>query len=59
MKYIFKPIIFVWDAISLFFGFPYEKLAKKLDLDGMDSSIRGPENQKTTHKAYRANKVSN
>lgn len=58
MKYIFKPIIFIWDAISLFFGFPYEKLATKLDLNGMDPSIRGPENKKTPHTTFRPNKVS-
>ncbi len=35
----------------------YEKQATKLDLDEMEPTLRGPENEKTTHQYYRANKV--
>lgn len=57
MKYITRTIVGIWDFIFFFFGFTYEKQAKKLDLDALDSTISGPENEKTTHQFYRANKV--
>jgi hypothetical protein len=37
---------------------PYEEQASKLKLDELDPFIRGHENEKTTYKVYRANKVS-
>lgn len=37
---------------------PYEKQASKLKLDELDPRLRGCENEKTTHKIYRANKVT-
>ena len=57
IKNIFKGIVGIWDFIFFFFGFTYEKQAGKLDLDEMDHIIKGPENQKTGHQFYRANKV--
>jgi len=57
-KYSIKTIIFIWDFIFFFFGMPYEKQASKLKLDELDHTLRGHENEKTTHKIYRANKVS-
>ncbi len=61
MKNVFGPIrkifVGVWDFIFFFFGFTYEKQATKLDLDEMEPTLRGPENKKTTHQYYRANKV--
>lgn len=59
MKYIFKLLVGIWDFIFFFFGITYEKQASKLKLDELDNRLRGPENEKTTHKIYRANKVSN
>jgi hypothetical protein len=62
MKNIFRPVIKffvgVWDFIFFFFGFTYEEQATKLDLDGMEPMLGGPENEKTTHQFYRANKVT-
>lgn len=62
MKAIFRPaitfIVGIWDFIFFFFGFTYEKQATKLDLDGMEPMLGGPENEKTAHQFYRANKVS-
>jgi hypothetical protein len=57
-KYSRKGIIFVWDFIFFFFGMPYEKQASKLKLDKLDHIFRGGENKQSTHKIYRANKVS-
>lgn len=58
-KVIVKIAVFIWDFIFFFFGFPYEKQAEKLDLDKYEGVIRGPDNEKSTHVVYRANKVSN
>ncbi|MCL4431765.1 MAG: hypothetical protein M1300_05540 [Epsilonproteobacteria bacterium] len=57
-KYSIKTIVFIWDFIFFFFGMPYEKQASKLKLDKLDPTLRGRENEKTTHKVYRAKKVS-
>ena len=61
MKSIFSPIfkffVGIWDFIFFFFGFTYEKQATKLDLDEMEPMLGGPENEKTSHQFYRANKV--
>lgn len=57
-KYSIKTIVFIWDFVFFFFGMPYEKQASKLKLDELDPTLRGRENAKTTHKIYRANKVS-
>lgn len=61
MKTVFRPImkvlVGIWDFIFFFFGFTYEKQAGKLDLDGMESMLGGPENEKTRHRFHRANKV--
>jgi hypothetical protein len=54
---IIKFLVGIWDFIFFFFGFTYEKQATKLDLDGMESMLGGPENEKTRHQFYRANKV--
>jgi len=59
IKGIAKIIVGVWDFVFFFFGFPYEEQAGKLNLDDIDHLIRGPENEKTSHQFYRANKVSN
>jgi hypothetical protein len=63
VKFIFtiiaKTVVFIWDFIFFFFGFPYEKQAEKLDLDKYDGMIRGPDNEKSTRTFFRANKVSN
>lgn len=59
IKGIFKIFVGIWDFIFFFFGFPYEKQAEKLNLDDIDHIIRGPENEKTSHQFYRANKVGN
>lgn len=53
-----KVIIGIWDFVFFFFGMPYEEQASKLKLDEYDDIIRGPVNEKTSHKSYRANKVS-
>jgi len=58
IKYIIKTIVFIWDFVFFFFGMPYEKQASKLKLDELDPILRGRKNEKTTHKIYRANKVS-
>lgn len=66
MKYIFKIVfkytrktaIWIWDFIFFFFGMPYEEQASKLKLDKLDPTIRGRDNEKTTHQVFRANKVS-
>jgi hypothetical protein len=57
-KFTIKIIVFIWDFIFFFFGIPYEDQASKLKLDELDPFIRGHENEKTTYKVYRANKVS-
>ena len=56
-KYSVKIVVFIWDFIFFFFGMPYEEQASKLKLDKLDPTIRGSDNEKTTHKVYRANKV--
>lgn len=48
----------IWDFVFFFFGMPYEEQAGKLKLDEMDDLISGPENEKTTHQFFRANKVT-
>lgn len=58
IKYSNKTIVGIWDFVFFFFGFPYEAQASKLKLDKIDHILRGPENEKTTRKIYRANKVS-
>jgi hypothetical protein len=58
IKYTTNTIVFIWDFIFFFFGMPYEEQASKLKLDELDPFIRGHENEKTTYKVYRANKVS-
>lgn len=65
MKYFFKTVlkytkktgIWIWDFVFFFFGMPYEEQASKLKLDKLDPTLRGRENEKTTHTIYRANKV--
>lgn len=57
-KYNIKAVVFIWDFVFFFFGMPYEKQASKLKLDELDSTLRGHENEKTTHQVYRANKVN-
>ena len=54
-----KIVIGVWDFFFLFMGAPYEKQAERLKLDELEPHLSGPENEKTTHVFYRANKVSN
>ena len=49
-----KFFVIIWNLLSLFFGFPYEKQAKKLG----DYDARGEDNPKIDRVAYRANKVS-
>jgi len=65
LKYIIiisKPIVAIiskiWNFIFIFFGITYEKQAKEVDFENLDPLMRGPENEKSTHKIYRANKVS-
>ena len=61
MKYIDKIlgiikqiIVFIWNALSLFFGFTYEKQGREMkDYDG-----RGKTNPKRNSTVYRPNKVS-
>ncbi|MCF6245222.1 MAG: hypothetical protein L3J43_09310 [Sulfurovum sp.] len=60
MKYIHrilnlikKIFVGIWNAFSIFFGFPYEEQAKKMK----DYDARGEENPTRTYTAYRANKV--
>ncbi len=63
MRYVFGLIrrffLGIWDFFFLFLGVPYEEQAKRLNLDGIEPVMSGPENEKTTHQFYRANKVSN
>jgi len=63
MKSIFRVIrrfiLGVWDFCFLFLGVPYEEQAKRLRLDDIEPLMSGPDNEKTTHQFYRANKVSN
>ena len=54
MKYIAKVFTMIWNALSIFFGFPYEEQAKKMK----DYDLRGKDNPKPKHTVYRANKVS-
>ena len=54
MKYIAKVFTMIWNAISIFFGFPYEKQARKMK----DYDLRGKDNPKPKNTVYRANKVS-
>lgn len=58
IKYSTKITVGIWDFIFFFFGFPYEEQASKLKLDEIDDILRGTENEKPSHKVYRANKVS-
>lgn len=57
-KYIIVFFVGIWDFVFFFFGMPYEEQASKLKLDEMDDLISGPENKKTTHHFFRANKVT-
>lgn len=57
-KSIVVVFVGIWDFIFFFFGMPYEEQASKLKLDKMDHLISGPENEKTTHQFFRANKVT-
>lgn len=59
MKYIVKSIVWIWDFVFLFLGVPYEEQANKLNSEEWEPVMGGPENEKTTHQFYRANKVSN
>ncbi|QSZ42967.1 hypothetical protein GJV85_12900 [Sulfurimonas aquatica] len=63
MNYIWKIFVKIvkgiWDVLSYFFGFPYEAQANKIDSEKIDPLFRGPENEKSDQKIYRANKVSN
>lgn len=56
--FIRRFLIGIWNFLSMFFGFPYEEQAKKLDWDEKDAAFRGPENTKRKKTYYRANKVS-
>ena len=47
-----------WNIFSSLFGVPYEKQARNLDLDKVDSIFRGPNNDKSNKKVYRANRAS-
>ena len=58
MKYIIKPFVFLWDFTFFFFGFTYEKQARKVDFEKMDPSLRGPQNQKTAYTIPKANRAS-
>jgi len=49
-----KVFTMIWNALSIFFGFPYEEQAKKMK----DYDLRGKDNPKPKHTVYRANKVS-
>jgi len=49
-----KMFVFIWNVLSLFFGFTYEKQGKKFG----DWDYRGENNPKRKYTAYRANKVS-
>ncbi len=57
IKFFGKILLGIWDFFFMFFGMPYEKQAERLQVDGID--LRGPENEKTGHQYYRANRVSN
>ncbi len=57
-KFIRRVVIGIWDFFFLFLGVPYEEQAKRMNLDEMEPTLWGPENEKTTHQFYRANKVS-
>lgn len=58
-KFFQRVVLGVWDFFFLFLGVPYEEQAKRLKLDDLEPTFWGPENEKTTHQFYRANKVSN
>jgi len=51
-------VVGIWDFVFLFFGVPYEEQAKKYDLSKIDPDLRGPDNPKTSHTIYRANRAS-
>ena len=57
IKYIRMFFVGIWDFVFFFFGMPYEEQAHKLDLKKIDPILRGSENEKTTHQAYRANRA--
>jgi len=61
MKFIYtlfdmigKVFVFIWNVLSIFFGFTYEEQAKRMK----DYDMRGKPNPKPKHTVYRANKVS-
>ena len=61
MKYIYKlfgmiakVFVFIWNVLSIFFGFTYEEQAKRMK----DPNMRGKKNPKRKDTVYRANKVS-
>ena len=58
-KYTKMFFVGIWDFIFFFFGMPYEEQAGKLDLEKIDSVLRGPENEVTKHQFKRANRASN
>ena len=58
MKYVMKPFIWIWDFTFFFFGFTYEKQASKVDFEKIDPTLRGPDNFKTSHTIYRANRAN-
>jgi len=63
MKYVFGLVyrffLVIWYFFFLFLCLPYDEQAKRLNLDDIEPVMSGPENEKTTHQFYRANKVSN
>jgi hypothetical protein len=57
IKIVAKFFVFIWDFIFFFFGMPYEKQAKKLDMEKHDPFMRGPEDEKPKYTVYRANRA--
>ena len=49
MKYIAKGFAMIWNALSIFFGFPYEKQARKMK----DYDLRGKDNPKNIKGSYK------
>lgn len=59
IHYIKKILIGTWDTVFYVLGSPYEQQAKKLDSEKIDPLFRGPVNEKSDQKVFRANKTSN
>lgn len=57
MRLLKRIGLYIWDFIFYFLGAPYEKQAGRLDDEKAESFFRGPENTKSSHKIYRANKT--